>query len=756
MKSNESKASALSDVDEKERLVPPMMEPPLPMSDPTMPAAHSPMMEDWEVRMEDSPLMPMGSNKSAAKAHKMSEGGEPMALPPDTKMNEGEAVQAPKQLMTVGGEPRELMTVPPDASPGKDLMDMAEGHSLQERLIAEFVGTFVLVFTIGIAVKGGSFLAPFAIGIILGIVVFQFGSVSGGIYNPAVTFAVLLTGRGKLTPRHAAAYMSSQFLAGFFAALISFAITEQTFCFHIDNFLAAPSSNLQPATAPGRDVSSVFGNNVKFAPAENVFFVAMGSQGYARCPNVSPLICDVIAVPPGLVQVDDIAVADGSLFLLQAGDDGGGISTSLVIVNSVTDAVTQSSVAIPGSLFLGVAAVSGTVVVSGGEGLIQSFAFNAAGALAAAPTATADFGRSQPDVIMANSALAYVSTDFTVAAEAALGNRYGITVASLPSLQVQNQIPLTDVLDNSNSNANFPVQLAAYQTPLGIECVLGATQSGFTVVCNPGVPAVANRFDLPNTANALSVAVGDNLAFVLTLNNAGLLTLLTFNLAGLPGSPPVGISSETVANAVHFGPVAVAASPDGARVVVARGSNGWWTTAILEIVYTMAIAGSVLHAGTSFDNPNHYFGWTIGLTVTAGAIASGGFGQGSFNPAVTVGHNIVNYFPDVSQRLGRAVGTVDTTEPDALSWFIFFYAPFVGAVIAAMIFRGTRSEEYPDGVLNFRDVFGETCIQKVMQARARINTPTTLSKQGPYVEIDPEGSQEVQDGLPRKGTSPSQ
>eukprot|EP00419_Tripos_fusus_P069569 CAMPEP_0172898504 /NCGR_PEP_ID=MMETSP1075-20121228/159815_1 /TAXON_ID=2916 /ORGANISM="Ceratium fusus, Strain PA161109" /LENGTH=49 /DNA_ID= /DNA_START= /DNA_END= /DNA_ORIENTATION= len=49
----------------------------------------------------------------------------------------------------------------------------------------------------------------------------------------------------------------------------------------------------------------------------------------------------------------------------------------------------------------------------------------------------------------------------------------------------------------------------------------------------------------------------------------------------------------------------------------------------------MALCGTVLTAGTSFDAPNHYFGFAIGGTVLAGATACGGFDQGSFNPAVT-------------------------------------------------------------------------------------------------------------------------
>jgi aquaporin Z len=265
-----------------------------------------------------------------------------------------------------------------------DCSDCGKEKLLRERLLAEFVGVFFLAFTIGVAVAGGSPLAPFAIGLILGIQIFQFGSVSGGQFNPAVTLAVFLAGRRKLSPAITAAYIGTQMLAAFIGALLAYAITERTFCFHYDFF------------------------------------------------------------------------------------------------------------------------------------------------------ATSD-----------------------------------------PS---------------------------------------GSTRFGF-----------------------------------------------------------------------------------------------WGTSAIIEIIFTTVLASSVLHAGTSFDAPNHYFGFVIGGTVLAGALASGGFDQGSFNPAVTFGFNIVNFFSDINrQRSGRlfaGVGPVDTRFPDGLSWVLFLLCPFIGSVFAALIFRATRGEEYPGGQWDLSDIF---------------------------------------------------
>lgn len=68
-------------------------------------------------------------------------------------------------------------------------------------LIVEFIGTFVLVFTVGMTVidPGAGALAPLAIGAALMVVVYAGGHVSGAHYNPAISLAVLLRGRLGLT-----------------------------------------------------------------------------------------------------------------------------------------------------------------------------------------------------------------------------------------------------------------------------------------------------------------------------------------------------------------------------------------------------------------------------------------------------------------------------------------------------------------------------------------------------------------------------
>ncbi|KAL6058295.1 Porin [Balamuthia mandrillaris] len=95
--------------------------------------------------------------------------------------------------------------------------------------IIEFIGTFFLVFSIAMNVTTGNVFAPFGIGLTLVILVFFGGHISGAHYNPAVTFAVRLSGRGAISNRDTAIYFVAQVLGGFFAALLVWGLLKHTF-----------------------------------------------------------------------------------------------------------------------------------------------------------------------------------------------------------------------------------------------------------------------------------------------------------------------------------------------------------------------------------------------------------------------------------------------------------------------------------------------------------------------------------------------
>ena len=80
------------------------------------------------------------------------------------------------------------------------------------KYVAEFIGTFFLVLTVGCAAVlglAGDF-APIAIGSALMVMIFAGGHVSGAHFNPAVTLAVFL--RGKCPATDVAPYIGAQIL----------------------------------------------------------------------------------------------------------------------------------------------------------------------------------------------------------------------------------------------------------------------------------------------------------------------------------------------------------------------------------------------------------------------------------------------------------------------------------------------------------------------------------------------------------------
>ena len=92
--------------------------------------------------------------------------------------------------------------------------------ALERKLVVEFIGMFVFVFTVGMATNkaGAGALAPLAIGSALMVMVFAGGHISGGHFNPAVSTAVFL--RGRMAANELGAYVITQFAAAVVAGLL--------------------------------------------------------------------------------------------------------------------------------------------------------------------------------------------------------------------------------------------------------------------------------------------------------------------------------------------------------------------------------------------------------------------------------------------------------------------------------------------------------------------------------------------------------
>jgi aquaporin Z len=91
-------------------------------------------------------------------------------------------------------------------------------YEMQSKLIGEFLGTFILVLTVGLNVLCESKAAAFSIAASLMCMIYAIGDISGGHFNPAVTVAILFAGRGNIAPAEAGSYIVSQIVGGVVAA----------------------------------------------------------------------------------------------------------------------------------------------------------------------------------------------------------------------------------------------------------------------------------------------------------------------------------------------------------------------------------------------------------------------------------------------------------------------------------------------------------------------------------------------------------
>ena len=96
--------------------------------------------------------------------------------------------------------------------------------NLQQRLTAEFIGTFFLMLTITMAVTYAGPLAPLAIGAGLTVMVFACGHISGAHFNPAVSLAIYL--RGQMSLNEMWAYFGAE-ISGAAAASLVFLVLEE-------------------------------------------------------------------------------------------------------------------------------------------------------------------------------------------------------------------------------------------------------------------------------------------------------------------------------------------------------------------------------------------------------------------------------------------------------------------------------------------------------------------------------------------------
>jgi aquaporin Z len=170
-------------------------------------------------------------------------------------------------------------------------------YPLDRKLVVEFIGMFLFVFTVGMATNkaGAGVLAPLAIGAVLMVMVFAGGHISGAHFNPAVSTGVWL--RGRMASAEYVPYVITQFVAAVLGGLVvrvvggheahaavagagRMLIAEFLFTFGLVWVV------LNVATARGTDGNSFYGLAIGFLVVAGAFAVG-GISGAAFNPAIA-------------------------------------------------------------------------------------------------------------------------------------------------------------------------------------------------------------------------------------------------------------------------------------------------------------------------------------------------------------------------------------------------------------------------------------------------------------------------------------
>lgn len=168
---------------------------------------------------------------------------------------------------------------------------------LLKKCLVEFIGTFFLVLTVGLTACGANAtpMAPIAIGIVLAVMIYAGGHVSGAHYNPAVSLAAAI--RGALEWKDILPYWIAQLAGGAIAALavLHFTIVNPVpeadiciCCLMLFEFLftfALCYVVLHTATSKATEGNSYFG----FAIGATVMVGAFASAGIC-CGAFNPAV----------------------------------------------------------------------------------------------------------------------------------------------------------------------------------------------------------------------------------------------------------------------------------------------------------------------------------------------------------------------------------------------------------------------------------------------------------------------------------
>lgn len=214
------------------------------------------------------------------------------------------------------------------------------------RYVTELIGTFFLVFTIGMVVVAGLAAAPIAIGTVLMVMVYMGGHVSGAHYNPAVTIAVHL--RGAMARADVVPYIAAQILGAWFAAGAVQLITGRTFA-------PAPGAAFGPVEALVAEVLLTFAlvlvilhvATAKATEGNSYFGLAIGFTVLTGAYSVGPVsgaaFNPAVGIGPTIVDALGGDGTFGSLWIYIVGPVLGGLGAVPVFRMQTREGVTESA-----------------------------------------------------------------------------------------------------------------------------------------------------------------------------------------------------------------------------------------------------------------------------------------------------------------------------------------------------------------------------------------------------------------------------
>jgi len=306
-----------------------------------------------------------------------------------------------------------------------------------------------------------------------------------------------------------------------------------------------------PVTREGEAANIVIDGSIAYA--------SLGASGVEMIDLVSGKTLGIAPAPLGSESVDDLAIADGFLFVLDASAPGH------LSVFSLADPLNLTLVSPPVDVavgpFSGVSAAAGRVIVSGGTSLMSLRRYDSRGKLSSV-VATIDCGRGQPDVLLApDGDRAFVSTHYW-------GPYFGLTTVRVGSSSLAKAGGLSldtyGFTPGGAKPANFPIE-----TALSGDVLLLADARGLNVisVANLDHPRLLANLDVG--IKAVNVDVRDHLAAVVGSSPRPLLVLVD---VADPASPrivrsiPLPEGSYPTGVAIGATHVAVACHRQGVQI----------------------------------------------------------------------------------------------------------------------------------------------------------------------------------------------